>query len=54
MRMIRMVEILIVPDGKYFRLEFWVDDWKFHTAKMPELQAEKLKAKFKVEEDKDE
>jgi len=44
------VEVLIVPDGEYFRLEFWIDDWKFHTAKMPELQAEKLKTKFSVRE----
>jgi len=42
------VSILIVPDGEYFRIEFWVDDWKFHSAKMPMLQAEKLQAKFTV------
>ena len=44
------VEILIVPDGTYFRLEFWIDDWKFHTAKMPELKAEKLKEMVTVQE----
>ena len=44
------VTIMIVPDEGYHRLEFWVDDWKFHSAKMPQLQAEKLKEKFRVEE----
>ena len=28
-------------DG-YFRLQFWVGDWKFHSAKMPKKQADKL------------
>ncbi len=47
-RMDKTINILIVPDGTYYRIEFWVDDWKFHSAKMPELQAEKLQNKFMV------
>ena len=48
--MVDNVDVLIVPDGTYFRVEFWIDDWKFHTAKMPKLQAKKLRCKFTVEE----
>ncbi len=35
--------VRIVEDDKYFRLEFWCNSWKFHSAKMPIEQAEKLK-----------
>jgi len=44
------VDVQIIEDDKYFRLEFWIDDWKFHTAKMPIEQAKKLRSKFKIQE----
>ena len=29
-------------DDDYYRVEFYLNDWKFHSAKMPERQASKL------------
>lgn len=48
-----MVEIKIVErEDKYYRVEFWIDGWKFHSAKMPLKQAETLLHQFVVEEKK--
>ena len=50
--MVDNVDVMIVEDDKYFRLVFWINDWKFHSAKMPIKQAEKLLMNFSVEEKK--
>ncbi|KKL51048.1 hypothetical protein LCGC14_2299380 [marine sediment metagenome] len=50
--MVDNVDVYIEEHDKYFRVEFWIDGWKFHSAKMPIEQAEKLRKKFTIEEKK--
>jgi len=50
--MVDNVDVSIVEEDKYFRVVFWINDWKFHSAKMPIKQAEKLRKKFTIEEKK--
>ena len=40
-------DVKIIEDKKYFRIEFFIGKWKFHSAKMPILQAEELRLLIK-------
>ena len=34
--------VTVENDEGYFRVQFWINDWKFHSAKMPLKQAQRL------------